>query len=167
MQNTTRQYAQVSSLPSTVDDRGRFANHEMPIRRKGETTILRPKKALVLVHGFTPVILPSSMSTSHRKEPAPTFWKSACSMVNKVSLMKPKPAPCIRNRRKKPKQIKRCHTEFQQPPDAQNYHVNSLFVDVELVVDRDSLVFQRYRLPHFARTEFRTSSSTALPRHRS
>lgn len=117
LQNTCRQY---TNEYVTMPIEGRFANHEMIIRRNGETTILRPKQDLVLVNGFTPVIRPSStLSPSHsiRSDSQPG---SSLSIINKMSIKKSESTSIIKTKRKHRYQRKRCQANSSES----NYHVN-------------------------------------------
>lgn len=108
LQNTTRQYAdKVLNIPSE----GRFVNHEMIIRRNGETTILRPRQDLVLANGFTPVIRPSSILPSYH----PIISHSSLSIMNKMSVKKCEPTSIIKSKRKNRRQRKRSYPQTNNP----------------------------------------------------
>lgn len=85
MQNTTRQYVKASTFLSNHFSEGRFADHQMIVRRQGETSILRPRQDPVLANGFTPVIRPSSLLPAYQAMAPPP----ATSMTKKLSVPKP------------------------------------------------------------------------------
>ncbi|CAF0795978.1 unnamed protein product [Adineta steineri] len=112
LQNTSRQY--INGL-STISNEGRFINHEMIIRRNGETTYLRPKQDLVLANGFTPVIRPSSILPSYQSimSHSQVSSSSSLSIMNKMSIMKqPEQTTIIKTKRKNRHRSKRCNEQF-------------------------------------------------------
>ncbi|CAF0941955.1 unnamed protein product [Adineta steineri] len=84
MQNTARQY-----VSSHLSNEGRFMNHEMIIRRNGESTIHRPKYDIVLDNGFTRIIQPSYLLSSYQSLPFHSQIASS-SVINKMSVEKSK-----------------------------------------------------------------------------
>lgn len=117
LQNITRQYSN-RSVP--IPSEGRFVNHEMIIRRNGETTILRPKHDVVLASGFTPVIRPSSILPSHHSLISPPQNNSSVSITTKMSMKNCEQTPIIKTKRKSRHFRKRCNQIYNQ--------VNLLFV---------------------------------------
>jgi len=99
LQNTCRQYTNQSQ--NTIPIEGRFANHEMIIRRNGETTILRPKHDLVLARGFTPVIRPSSILPSYHSINSKSQPELSLSIINKMSTKKNELQSVIKTKRKR------------------------------------------------------------------
>jgi len=84
-QNTVRQY-----ILSNISNQGRFINHQMIIRKNGESTILRPKQDIVLVNGFTPIIRPSYLLSLDQSVPLHSQIASSSSIINKMSINKSK-----------------------------------------------------------------------------
>ena len=120
MQSTTRQYV---DTPSEIPSEGRFANHEMIIRRNGETTILRPKQDLALANGFAPVhrpssILPSYQSIMFHSQIAPL------SIMNKMPEKKSEQTSTIKTTRKSRYQRRGLSKNFMEQNNLQNYSVN-------------------------------------------
>jgi hypothetical protein len=109
LQNTTRQISSINIPPE-----GRFTNHQMIIRRNGETTILRPKQDLVLANGFTPVIRPSSLLPSYPSIMSHSQVTSSLSIMNKMSMRKPEETSIIKSKRKHRHQTKRCNERFNE-----------------------------------------------------
>ena len=118
LQNTTRQYTNTSAC---ISSEGRFANHEMIIRRNGETTILRPKQDLVLANGFTPVIRPSSLLPSYQSIMSHSPVASSLSIINKMSIKKPEQASIIKTKRKD--RYRRKHIELNNSQDPAFIHL--------------------------------------------
>ncbi|CAF1584816.1 unnamed protein product [Adineta ricciae] len=120
LQNTSRQYIDTDT---TISSEGRFVNHEMDIRRNGETTILRPKQDPVLANGFTPVIRPSSKLPSYQSIMSHSQVSSASSLsiMNKMSERKqPEQTAIIKTKRKNRHRPKRCNEKVFEP---HNYNV--------------------------------------------
>ena len=115
MQNTTRQYVKASTFLSNHFSEGRFADHQMIVRRQGETSILRPRQDPVLANGFTPVIRPSSLLPSYKAmDPPPST-----SMTTKLSVPKPE------QKLKRKARQKKVHRRLQQStPQLIEEHVN-------------------------------------------
>ncbi|CAF2448961.1 unnamed protein product [Rotaria sp. Silwood2] len=124
LQNTTRQYIHTSS---NISNEGRFKNHEMNIRRNGETTILRPKQDLVLVNGFTPVIRPSTILPSYQSIMSHTQVSSSLSIMNKMSIKKPEQPSIIKTKRKNRYRQKRLNEKFIEQNNIQNYNFSNEF----------------------------------------
>ncbi|CAF1262829.1 unnamed protein product [Rotaria sp. Silwood1] len=124
LQNTTRQYNHTSS---NISNEGRFKNHEMIIRRNGETTILRPKQDLVLVNGFTPVIRPSTILPSYQSIMSHTQVSSSLSIMNKMSIKKPEQTSIIKTKRKNRYRRKRLNKKFIEQNNMQNYNLVNEF----------------------------------------
>ncbi|CAF0863129.1 unnamed protein product [Rotaria sordida] len=124
LENTTRQYIHTSS---NISNEGRFKNHEMIIRRNGETTILRPKQDLVLVNGFTPVIRPSTILPSYQSMMSHTQVASSLSIMNKMSIKKPEQTSIIKSKRKNRRRRKRLHEKFVEQNNIQNYNFSNEF----------------------------------------
>ncbi|UJR37762.1 hypothetical protein I4U23_030455 [Adineta vaga] len=115
LQNTTRQYV---DIPTKISNEGRFVNHEMIIRRNGETTFLRPKRDPVLANGFTPVIRPSSLLPSYQSimshsQVSSSSSSSSLSIMNKMSEKKQsEQTSIIKTKRKNRRRAKRCNEKF-------------------------------------------------------
>ncbi len=126
LHNTTRQYIDTTS---DILNEGRFANHEMIIRRKGETTFLRPKQDLVLANGFTPVIRPSSLLPSYQSIMSHSQVSSSLSIMNKMSIKKqPEQTSIIKTKRKDRHRTKRCNENFIEQNNLQDYNVNLILI---------------------------------------
>ena len=135
LENVSRQYAH--RFATTMSSEGRFVNHEMIIRRNGETTILRPKQDVVLVHGFTPVIRPSSKLPSHQSLIAHPQINSSVSMMTKMSMKICEQTPIIKTKGKYRRARKRSyHISNQQTnrPNCQIATDNKSFPNNEFAV---------------------------------
>ena len=116
MQNTTRQYVKASTFLSNHFSEGRFADHQMIIRRQGETSILRPRQDPVLANGFTPVIRPSSLLPSYKAmDPPPST-----SMTKKLSVPKPE------QKLKRKVRQKKAHRRLEQSTPQLNQLIEEL-----------------------------------------
>jgi hypothetical protein len=96
----------------------------MIIRRNGETTILRPRRDLVLANGFTPVIRPSSLLPSYQSIMSHSQVASSLSIMNKMSMKKPEQPSIIKAKRKDRHQRKRCNETFTEQNTFHDYNVN-------------------------------------------
>lgn len=119
LQNISRQY---SNRSVSISNEGRFVNHEMIIRRNGETTILRPKHDVVLASGFTPVIRPSSILPSLISPPQNNPMTAEMSMKNCEQT------PIIKSKRKSRRFQKRCHQIYNHSNNQVNLLLQSKHV---------------------------------------
>lgn len=120
LQNVSRQYVDRSI---SMSSEGRFVNHEMIIRRNGETTILRPKHDVVLANGFTPVIRPSSKLPSHQSLLSHSQINSSVSMLTKMSTKISEQTPIIKTKGKHRHTRKRCNQIYNQQINRSNFQV--------------------------------------------
>ncbi|CAF3308169.1 unnamed protein product [Rotaria socialis] len=109
LQNTARSYIDTSMNNSSE---GRFKNHDMIVRRNGETTILRPKQDLVLVNGFTPVVRPSSILPSYQPIMSHSQVGPSLAIMNKMSIKKREQTSIIKTKRKNRHQRNRSNEKF-------------------------------------------------------
>lgn len=158
LQNTARQYIDESKMNSIE---GRFKNHEMIIRRNGETTILRPKQDVVLANGFTPVIRPSSILPSYQSiitHSQPLPLSSAASIMNKMSMKKLEQPTIIKPKRKNRHQRKRCNEEkhfsheYEQNTSTQNNFIHlfkqalhDMIEEVSNILEKETIFFSSYQ----------------------
>jgi hypothetical protein len=101
----------------------------MIIRRNGETTILRPKRDLVLANGFTPVIRPSSILPSYQSIVSHSQVASSLSIMNKMSVKKSEQTSIIKTKRKNRHRRKRCNEKFiEHNNNLSDYNVNLISI---------------------------------------
>jgi hypothetical protein len=102
MENTARQY-----ILSDISNQSRFVNHEMIIRKNGESIILRAKHDIVLDNGFTSIIRPSYLLSSYQSTTLYSqIASSSSSIINKMSVTKSE-QKTINKRKRKRKSRKR------------------------------------------------------------
>lgn len=98
----------------------------MIIRRKGETTILRPKQDLVLVNGFAPAIRPSSLLPTYQSVVSHSQVGSSLSIMNKMSIKKREQTTIIKSKRPNKYRRKFSKEKFIENHQFHDYNVNKI-----------------------------------------